>query len=229
MDRGLPAALAELVATTLLVFLVAGSLVVDELLGGGGYGVLGVAIVAGAAYALACAVARRAGPGYANPAVTLAAYLVGRLGVERAGLVVLAQLVGGVLGAAFAVSLLPAAAVEAAGHGAARVAQGTGPLASVTLELVATLALALPALALLRDDEPDGLGPAAVGLGALTGTVVALPVTGAALNPARALGPLVFAGGWTGAWVHVVGPVLGAALAAAVQDGLVEDAPDEAA
>lgn len=226
MGRGwLPGAAAELAATSVLVFLVTGSLVVDEHLGADGYGLLGVALVTGTAYALAVAIARPVGGGHANPAVTVAAYLSGRLPLVRAGAYVIAQSLGGLLGAAFTRALLPQTAAADALYGAAQVDAGATLLAAVTLELVVTFALALAAFAVLFDDELAG-GALAVGAAALAGTAVAFPVTGAAMNPARALGPALLEGVWRGQWIYLVGPVLGATLAGAVHDGLIRDVDD---
>lgn len=223
--RLLPAAMAEFVATAGLVFFVIGALVLDQHLGPDGYGLLGVSLVVGAAYAAAVLACRQAGGGHANPAVSIAAYLTGRTGATRAGVYVLAQVAGGVLGAAFARSLLPLAAVEAVQHGVVQAA-GTAPLTAVTLELVVTFFLALALFAALLDGSPAA-GAIAVGAAAMAGTVLAHPITGAAMNPARALGPAVLEGVWRGQWIYLVGPVLGATLAGAVHDGLIRE-PEEA-
>lgn len=223
--RLLPAATAEFVATAALVFFVTGALVLDRHLAPDGYGLLGVSLAAGAAYAGAVLVCRRAGGGHANPAVSIAAYLTGRTDAVRAGVYVLAQSAGGVLGAAFARALLPRAAGEATSYGLAQAAAGTPVLTALTLELVLTFFLALALFAALLDGPPAA-GAVAVGAAAMAGTLLVYPITGAAMNPARAFGPALLEGVWRGQWIYLVGPVLGATLAGAVHDGVMRDVDD---
>ena len=57
------------------------------------------------------------------------------------------------------------------------------------------------------------LAPLAIGLTVLVGHVVAVPVTGASMNPARSLGPALVAAEWGTLWLYWAGPLLGGALA----------------
>jgi aquaporin TIP len=49
------------------------------------------------------------------------------------------------------------------------------------------------------------------------------PLTGAALNPARAFGPALVSGVWTSHWVYWVGPLLGGIAGAFVQHAFLLD------
>jgi glycerol uptake facilitator-like aquaporin len=65
-----------------------------------------------------------------------------------------------------------------------------------------------------------------IGLVLLFDILVGGPLTGAAMNPARAFGPAVVAGQWLGHVVYWIGPLAGAILAALVWEyGLLPKAP----
>jgi aquaporin Z len=74
----------------------------------------------------------------------------------------------------------------------------------------------------------------AIGLTIVFGILMSGPLTGGALNPARAFGPELVSGYWTNAWVYYVGPLAGGALAAILYEVLYlshresgEEAPAE--
>jgi glycerol uptake facilitator-like aquaporin len=58
----------------------------------------------------------------------------------------------------------------------------------------------------------------AVGFALACGVLIAGPITGGSLNPARTLGPMIMAGQFTALWVYIVGPIVGAVLAALAYD-----------
>jgi glycerol uptake facilitator-like aquaporin len=64
------------------------------------------------------------------------------------------------------------------------------------------------------------LAPLAIGMTLVLNILMGGPLTGAAFNPARALGPMVATGNFTDAWLYVSGPLIGAVFAAVVHVGL---------
>lgn len=181
----------------------------------------------------------RFGEGHLNPAVTLGLAVAGKFPWEQVPLYFAAQMIGAMIGAAivrlmyhahFAVTESPDAKLAVF---CTSPAIRNAPL-NLFSEAVATFVLVFGALFLAAPDLAGSKG-AAGGLGAIDAFPIALVVlgiglslggtTGYAINPARDLGPrlihalLPMPGGkrdsdWSYAWIPVVGPLLGAVIAA---------------
>lgn len=217
---------AEFAGTFALVFFGAGSIVVNEFLGADGYGLMGIAAVHAIVLAVVVSATMKISGGHINPAVTVAAFLTKRIGFSLASVYVIAQLAGGLLGAAFVKSLLPAAAGAATNYGATVVASGISPLTAVTLELVLSFFLVFTVFGTGLSEHAPEIGGFAIGAVLFFDAMVGGPFTGASMNPARTLGPAMLSGAWSMAWVYWVGPLLGGTLAGAVYDGMIEEAAD---
>jgi len=61
---------------------------------------------------------------------------------------------------------------------------------------------------------PAAIAPIAVGFALAVGVFIAGPVTGGAVNPVRALGPMLVVGDLTSVWLYILGPIIGGLLAA---------------
>jgi aquaporin Z len=64
------------------------------------------------------------------------------------------------------------------------------------------------------------LAPLAIGMTLTLNIIMGGALTGAAFNPARALGPMVATGNFTDAWLYVTAPLVGAVVAALIHIGL---------
>jgi MIP family channel proteins len=223
-------AVAELVGAFTLTLFAAGSVVVDATATGpqADLGLPGIAAVTGVGYALAVALSRPRSGGHVNPAVSLAAWLTARVSALRAGTYVLAQLAGGVLAAAAVVSLAPEAALDQARAGATTVPASTEALTALTWEIVITFVYTLVVFVTVLDGASAGSGALAAGGAAFAALALAYPFTGASMNPARSLGPALLGSTWGSHWVYWVGPVLGAAVAGGLHDGLLREVATDA-
>jgi aquaporin Z len=67
------------------------------------------------------------------------------------------------------------------------------------------------------------LAGVAIGLTLTFAILMGGPLTGASLNPARTIGPAIATSNFSDLWVYLVGPVLGAAVAALLYRGLLEE------
>jgi aquaporin TIP len=220
------AASAELVGSFFVVVAGAGSVVVA---GTGGGGLVGVALATGFAFGAASAATLPLSGGGVNPALTAAFWVAGRLSSIRAAVYVIAQLVGGILAALLLRVTMPEAMWRPATLGAPLLARDEGPGPAVVLEATIVFLLTTTAFALLLGTRGRARAVVGLVLGVVVtaGTLVAWPLTGAALNPARALGPELASWTWTGWWIYWVGPGAGAVIGAVASWWVLLRAPSE--
>ncbi|MGH9481527.1 MAG: aquaporin [Terriglobales bacterium] len=216
---------AEMFGTFVLVFAGVGTAV----FAGAQVGVLGVS----AAFGLALLVMVYAiGPisgCHINPAVTLGALLSKRISGSDASRYMGAQIVGGIIAAGvvlFVARGIPggySAAVAGLGaNGFGAHSPGHYSMAAgFVVELIATLFLVYTVLAATDERAPAGFAGIAIGLVLGLVNIFGIPVTNMAANPARAIGPAVFVGGWalSQLWLFIVAPLIGGAIAAAIYAG----------
>ena len=199
------ALLAEFIGTFALIFVGAGTVA----LGVGG--LLGAAFAHGLVIvSIAYAYGAISGA-YINPAVTLAVALRGRLDWNSALAYWAAQLAGGTVAAGALVVVLGGAT---SGLGATHPAAGVTPLQAVLLEALLTFFLANVVLHTTERKTATPFAGLAIGLTLTAAILMGGPLTGASLNPARSFGPALFTNGLGDVWIYLVGPGLGAGLAA---------------
>ena len=207
--------MAEFVGTFTLVFVGAGSIVFAS-----DAGLVGVALAHGLAIAVMASAVGHISGGHFNPAVTFGFLVTRRIAPPLAAVYCVAQLAGAALGAAALRLTFPDDAGLDQGVPVLGATIGAG--AGIALEAILTFFLVWVIFATAAD--PGGAFKAIAGLAiGLTITIDILaagPLTGAAMNPARSLGPELVLNVWDDFWVYLVGPLLGAALAALVYDRL---------
>jgi glycerol uptake facilitator-like aquaporin len=187
-------------------------------------GVLGIALGQGLILAALLALTAPVTGGYLNPAVTLMLWVFNRIETERAAWLIGGQLLGSVLAAVCLYFIFDPKLLTEAHFGAPHInhlAYGaTGQIMQFTgaaVELLLTFFL-VSAIFGLTDGEALRLGMVA-GMTATVCTLFGLSLTGAALNPARWLGPTLLeslnpirAAPWSDSLVYLAGPILGALL-----------------
>ena len=159
-----------------------------------------------------------------NPAITLGVALSGRMKWCDAvgywiGQIVGGLIAGGLLLLIWKVTGAPGAMGDPAGLGANGVANAGGAGGALLVEIVATFIFVLVVLG--TTDSKVGAGNfagLAIGLTLVLIHLVCINLTGTSVNPARSIGPAVFAGGaaLANVWVFIVGPLVGGALSALV-------------
>jgi aquaporin Z len=219
MRRTLRPLAAEFLGTFLFVFIGAGAVVIDAAKGGA-LGLIGVAMAHGVGMGVLITATMNISGGHLNPAVTFALWLTGRIAPKQAGLYVIAQLLAGAAAALAIKALFPAMAGQALSYGVPRLASDLTLTSAIWIEALLTLVLVSAVFGSAVSPDAPKVGGFAIGLAIFVDILIGGPLTGAAMNPARAFGPAVVANDWHGHAVYWIGPLLGA-LAAAVLWGQV--------
>ncbi len=193
-------------------------------------GLLGVALAQGLVWAVMLALTAPVTGGFLNPAITLMLWLFNRISTMRASWLIGAQLFGGLLAGLCLRYTFADDILQTARFGATHVNPLAYPLlsqgsvwAGAGVEFALTFLLVF---AIFGNKQEIGAGPESAWLSgaALTACVlVAFPLTGAALNPARWFGPVVWEAlnstrtgrqhPFADAFVYLAGPILGAVVA----------------
>jgi len=218
--------LAELIGTLLLVFFITSVVVLYVSTGGqasfgSDFAVVGL-VHAFLLFGLIVMFGVVSG-GHFNPVVTLAAIVIRRIKPLDGVIYMFAQLIGGVLGAWLTKGLLLDEG-RATNYGATAVSGLlAGDLAGMIVEGIGTFVLVLVILTAVYSEKSfKEWAPLAIGTTLGFAVMVAGPLTGAALNPARWFGPALVSGEWGGVWPYLVGPILGSVLAAATYRFVLE-------
>jgi MIP family channel proteins len=225
-ERGIAAYLAELIGTFLLVFFICTVVILFVATGnqaqfGSDFAVVGL-LHAFLLFGLVVMFGVVSG-GHFNPAITLGAAVIRRISPIDAGIYLLAQLSGGVLGALLAKGLL--LDEGRAGHYGAATVSGLlgGNFQGAIVEALGTFCLVLVVLAAVYSAKSfKDWAPLAIGTTLGFIVIVGGPLTGGSFNPARWFGPALVANEWGGVWPYVVGPIVGSLVAAAVYRFVLE-------
>src|SRR6267154_4678553 len=232
--RIVPKLLAEFIGTFAFVFIGAGAAAVV----GDGVGLPGIAAVAFAHGLTIMVFAFAYGPvsgGHMNPAVTVGVLAAGAMRAGEAAGYVVSQLVGAVIGALLLWAVLGGAATglgtpvlaHALALGATTVT--ITPADGFVIEAVLAFFLVTVVLSTAVAGRAGNLAPLAIGMTLTLNIIMGGALTGAAFNPARALGPMVATGNFTNAWLYVAAPIVGALVAAVLHASLVHLAHEETA
>lgn len=207
---------AELIGTAVLVLFGCGAAV----LGGENVGQLGIALAFGLAIvAMAYSIGPVSGC-HVNPAVSLAAFVAGKMSIKDMGVYWLAQFIGAVVGAFVLASIAQAVPGEPVNLGQ----NGWGPgylgeyplMAAAIFEIVMTAIFVVTILGVTGEKAHGPFAGLAIGLTLAVIHIVGIQVTGVSVNPARSFGPALLAGGqaMSQLWLFFVAPAVGAVLGA---------------
>lgn len=221
---------AEFMGTLWLVLGGCGSAVLAAAYPELGIGFAGVAIAFGlTVVTMAYAIGHISGC-HLNPAVSVGLWLGGRFDSKDLGPYVVAQVLGGIAGAAILYVIVTGKAGASIGSFAANgygdhSPDGYGMTAALVTEVVMTFMFLIIILGATHPKAPAGFAGLAIGLGLTLIHLISIPVTNTSVNPARSTSQALFAGGWAleQLWLFWVAPIVGAALAGMVYKWMSPD------
>ena len=203
--------LAELVGTFTLVFVGVGTAVVA----GDKVGTVGIALAFGLALLAMCYGIGPVSGCHINPAVSLGAWIAGRMTAKDMVGYWVGQFVGGIL-AAWVVLLIVSGAdggysVAAHGLGQTVWSPGYSMTSAIIYEFVATTLFVIVILGSTQKSAPTGFAGLAIGISLVAFHLVGIHISGNSLNPARSLASAVFVGGAAiqEIWMYLLVPSLG--------------------
>ena len=225
---------AEAIGTFWLVLGGCGSAVLAAAFPEVGIGLLGVALAFGLTLlTMAFAIGHISGC-HINPAVTVGLWAGGRFPAAEVLPYVVAQVVGGVVGAGVVYLIARGApgfdiAGGLASNGYGAHSPGGYDLASaVVSEVVMTFMFLVVIMGATDRRAPAGFAPIAIGLSLTLIHLISIPVTNTSVNPARSTGPALFVGDWALAqlWLFWAAALVGGALGGIAYRRLLENSRD---
>ena len=204
-ETALRRGVAEFVGAFTLIFIGGGAGIVS------GQDIVAVALANGLAIGIMVSNLGHISGGHFNPAITLSFLATRRITARLAVVYWVSQLTGAVAAAGilrwfFGRNQFLAAVPHAAGFGAGK---------GVVLEAIMTIFLVWAVYATAVDPRGafKSIAGLAIGLTITMDVFMGGPLTGAAMNPARAFGPELLGNFWGEGWIYYVGPVAGALIA----------------
>ncbi len=216
---------AEFIGTFALIFFGAGAICADQFLRStnqGNLGLLGIALAHGLAIGIMVSAIGHISGGHLNPAVTIGFWVTRRITTFELVLYWIAQVAGGVAAAYVLRWVIPDDAWRAVALGTPDLARDFGRTAGMIVEGLLTFFLVFVVFATAADERGafGKIAGFAIGLTVTMDILMGGPLTGAAMNPARAFGPALAAQHWANHGVYWVGPLGGGVVAGYLYDAL---------
>lgn len=211
--------LAECIGTAWLVLGGCGSAVLAAGFPEVGIGLLGVSLAFGLTVVTIAYAFGHISGAHLNPAVTIGLWMGGRVPNKEVLPYILAQIVGGILGASVLYWIATGNGTDIqdfAANGYGDHSPGKySLLAGALTEFVMTFMFLLIILGVTDTQAPKGFAGLAIGLSLTLIHLISIPVTNTSVNPARSISQAVFVQGWAleQLWMFILLPIAGAILA----------------
>lgn len=206
------ALIAEFIGTFTLVFIGVGSIAANHITGGG-VGLVGIALAHGLSLVVMITAVAAISGGHLNPAVTVGLWAAKKVDLKTAIQYVIVQCIGGIVAAALLKLSLPADVLSAVNLGTPALGANIQPGMGFMMETILTFFLVFAVYGTAVDKHAPKMGGLFIGLTVTFDILMGGPITGAAMNPARHLGPALVSGNLAYIWLYWLGPLLGGILA----------------
>ncbi len=226
MDQGAKSYWAEFLGTFTLCLIGQGAICAQQASGMPGGSLLTIAVAHGLALAVMISALGAVSGAHFNPAVTFGFLVTGKQKIGSAVAYWISQLVGAVVASFLLRSIIPNRTWDPVHLGAAGLSPDVTVLGGVLVELVLTFFLVTAVWGTAVDKRAPKIGGFGIGLAVLMDILMGGPLTGAAMNPARAFGAALASGFWTDHWIFWIAPMIGGAAAALIYANLVLDERD---
>ncbi|HEV2528756.1 MAG TPA: MIP/aquaporin family protein [Thermomicrobiales bacterium] len=200
---------AELIGTFLLVFIGCGAVVTNTVNADGASGLISIAFAFGFALMVIVYAIGHISGAHVNPAVSLGLVITRRFPAAE----LLPYWVAQVVGALIAAAVLRLTFDNVAHLGTTMPTQTTAD--ALVVELVMTAVLVFVVCGVATDKRaPAAAAGLAIGGAVVLNILVAGPISGGSVNPARSIGPAVMSGEMGDLWIYLVAPLVGGVIGA---------------
>jgi aquaporin Z len=213
---------AEFIGTFALIFVGVGAIATNNLMAGA-LGLTGIALAHGLTIAVMASATAAVSGGHLNPAVTFGAIITRKIDLPNGLGYMGSQILGGIAGAVMITLVMPEAATDAVSLGIPALGADVTSTMGVLMELILTFFLVFVVFGTAIDKRAPQVGALFIGLAVTLDILAGGSITGAAMNPARYLGPAIVSGDFSQLWIYLVGPLAGGALAALVYHYVLEE------
>ncbi len=214
------ASVAEVIGTFILVFAgtaVATGAALNKSIAGAPSSSLAVGLTFGLTLAALVAAFGRISGAHVNPAVTIGLATAGKFPWRNVPIYIVAQFIGAILAALAVWGTFGDAARGSVALAATYPAAGVSAGQAFLMEMLVTFFLVTVVVTMVSDETRNTtLASLAIGFALGVGVLIAGPLTGGAVNPARAIGPMIVAGKFTSWWIYLIAPIVGGIIAAGI-------------
>jgi len=215
--------IAEMIGTAVLVLVGCGTAVFAGLAGVHSAWLVATALAFGlAVVAMAYTIGSISGC-HINPAISLAMAIKKKISWKDFAFYVVFQVIGAIIGAAILFALVKLAGIDGTPMGqnlysGLEVVTGKAIAIALIAEIVLTFIFVLVILGVTRKSDNKVAAGLVIGLTLVLVHLMGIMITGTSVNPARSIGPAIFAGvdALKEVWLFIVAPLVGGALAAVV-------------